>query len=124
MVSTLYFVGVVLLMAIRGASQVAFSSWRVRSSYSASLTDRPIGTQKPNITMPRTERVLLASAALDTALDRLGADGLFTDGESFYYVVKGSMPNLTGHSKTKTIPTQPLGTCTPNWRCLTLPQIR
>ncbi|KAJ6580480.1 hypothetical protein DFH09DRAFT_1360556 [Mycena vulgaris] len=60
MVTFLPFVGVLLLTALRGATQVASPSWR-----------------KSNITTLRAERVRLASAALDTALDRLDADGLF-----------------------------------------------
>ncbi|KAF7349839.1 Glycoside hydrolase family 76 protein [Mycena venus] len=74
MVSTLHFVGVALLMAIRGASQVASSSWR-----------------KPNITTPWTERVRLAGAALDAALDQLGADGIFTDDQDDNYAATGNL---------------------------------
>ncbi|KAJ7827105.1 hypothetical protein B0H13DRAFT_1917816 [Mycena leptocephala] len=60
MVAFLPVISVLLLIVIRAASQVASPSWR-----------------QPNITTLRAERVRLAGAALDTALDRLGADGLF-----------------------------------------------
>ncbi|KAJ7037185.1 hypothetical protein C8F04DRAFT_420451 [Mycena alexandri] len=54
------FVVVLVLTAMRGAAQVTPASWR-----------------KSNITTPLAERVRLAGAALDTAIDRLGIDGYF-----------------------------------------------
>ncbi|KAJ7737526.1 hypothetical protein B0H16DRAFT_1571855, partial [Mycena metata] len=51
---------VLVLTAIRGVAQVAPASWR-----------------KSNITTPLAERVRLAGAALDTAIDRLRIDGYF-----------------------------------------------
>ncbi|KAF7368573.1 Glycoside hydrolase family 76 protein [Mycena venus] len=62
MESFLFFIGLLLLTAIHGASQVASPSWR-----------------KSNITTSRAERVRLASAALDISLNRLGGDGQFPD---------------------------------------------
>ncbi|KAJ7740385.1 hypothetical protein B0H16DRAFT_57886 [Mycena metata] len=54
------FVIVLVLTAMLSAAQVTPASWR-----------------QPNITKPLAERVRLAGAALDTAIDRLGIDGYF-----------------------------------------------
>ncbi|KAJ7827744.1 hypothetical protein B0H13DRAFT_1917494 [Mycena leptocephala] len=55
-------VGVVLLLRVQSVtSQVAPSSWNL------------------TLTTSTAERIRLAGAALDTAIDRLGADGLFDD---------------------------------------------
>ncbi|KAJ7740390.1 hypothetical protein B0H16DRAFT_1464947 [Mycena metata] len=54
------FVIVLVLTSMLGAAQVTPASWR-----------------QPNITKPLAERVRLAGAALDTAIDRLGIDGYF-----------------------------------------------
>ncbi|KAJ7131249.1 hypothetical protein C8R44DRAFT_904276 [Mycena epipterygia] len=65
MISVLTLVAIFFLPTLRVAAQAASPSWR-----------------KPNITVSTADRINLAGAALDNAIDRLSADGQF-DGEAW-----------------------------------------
>jgi hypothetical protein len=80
-----------LLMGTHAASQIASPSRRVwipNSSPTFKVVLTHLCSQKANITISTTDRVSLAGAALDTAISRLDADGLF-DGTRANLTSKG-----------------------------------